>query len=662
MAGVNVKMGVSGVSQFKTAMREAQGCVKTLDQALKLNEQQFKATGDSEAYMQQKAELLKSQIENQKNVVLQAENALRAMSQQGINPASTAFQKMQQEVLKAQGELLGMQTDLENIGVAGETAQNGVSGMNSQLQQIGKGVSWQNVTDGLNKINTSIGNVIKKAWEMGTALVQNTLGAGAWADELKTTADQWDITPEQLQRMRKTSGLIDTETDAILAARKRLTMSAGAEDNQRKMGAFAALGIDPNQWRNDVDGLFWEAGEGILKLTDAFEQEEYAQAIFGRNWQELRPLFKAGRQEYEETMASWNVVSDDALDNLGKMDDQYQKLTSEWNTFKMELLSSFSGPLTEGMEALTGYVEKFNEYLSTPEGKAAMKQIGDTMTQLLSGLTTLDPDSVMKGLADAVDKVKGAFEWIEQHHEQVEAALKIIGGGIVALKLAEAAANIGKLVTGFQTLWGGANNPMPGVPGAPAGGTGGASSGSGVVAGILNAVTLDATAGAMYEATEGNIRALTNEMEAQTAGMDAQTKSDFAAAQTLGMSLEEYQAWKHQKAMEKLPGGNGPGLGDEVIHKDRRAINQAYEENMDRLTRVAEQNAQTTQQFAQNSVTSADLQNLTGLPAAVAAAVSSAMANVKIIIGGGAVQSIADQTGSTFWGNVFNQINTVMSK
>ena len=166
----------------------------------------------------------------------------------------------------------------------------------------------------------------------------------------------------------------------------------------------------------------------------------------------------------------------------------------------------------------------------------------------------------------------------------------------------------------------------------------------------------------MYEATEGKIRALTKEMEAQTAGMDAQTKSDFAAAQTLGMSLEEYQAWKHQKAMEKLPGGNGPGLGDEVIHKDRRAINQAYEENMDRLTRVAEQNAQTNQQFAQNSVTSADLQNLTGLPAAVAAAVSSAMANVKIIIGGGAVQSIADQTGSTFWGNVFNQINTVMSK
>lgn len=29
MAGVNVKMGVSGVAQFKTAMREAQGCVKT---------------------------------------------------------------------------------------------------------------------------------------------------------------------------------------------------------------------------------------------------------------------------------------------------------------------------------------------------------------------------------------------------------------------------------------------------------------------------------------------------------------------------------------------------------------------------------------------------------------------------------------------------------
>ena len=61
MAGINVKIGVTGISQFKRNIKVAQNSVKTLDQQLAINEKQFKATGDAEAYMQQKTELLKRQ-------------------------------------------------------------------------------------------------------------------------------------------------------------------------------------------------------------------------------------------------------------------------------------------------------------------------------------------------------------------------------------------------------------------------------------------------------------------------------------------------------------------------------------------------------------------------------------------------------------------------
>ena len=77
--GVNVKMGVSGVAQFKQSMKQAQQSVKTLDAELKLNEKQFKATGDAEAYLEQKAELLKKKLEEQKSAVSNAEKALDEM-------------------------------------------------------------------------------------------------------------------------------------------------------------------------------------------------------------------------------------------------------------------------------------------------------------------------------------------------------------------------------------------------------------------------------------------------------------------------------------------------------------------------------------------------------------------------------------------------------
>ena len=45
-SGVNVKMGVSGVSQFRADIKKTQDSLKTLDESLKLNEKQFKQTGD----------------------------------------------------------------------------------------------------------------------------------------------------------------------------------------------------------------------------------------------------------------------------------------------------------------------------------------------------------------------------------------------------------------------------------------------------------------------------------------------------------------------------------------------------------------------------------------------------------------------------------------
>ena len=68
-SGATVKLGVEGISQFKTNMNQAKAAVKTLDAQLTLTEKQFKATGDSESYMTEKAELLKAKLEQQKTAI-----------------------------------------------------------------------------------------------------------------------------------------------------------------------------------------------------------------------------------------------------------------------------------------------------------------------------------------------------------------------------------------------------------------------------------------------------------------------------------------------------------------------------------------------------------------------------------------------------------------
>ena len=66
MADIGVKMGVTGLSTFKSSMNQAQQSVKTLDAELKLSEAQFKASGDAEKYFAEQADLLKQKLKRQK--------------------------------------------------------------------------------------------------------------------------------------------------------------------------------------------------------------------------------------------------------------------------------------------------------------------------------------------------------------------------------------------------------------------------------------------------------------------------------------------------------------------------------------------------------------------------------------------------------------------
>ena len=190
-SGVNVKMGVSGVAKFKQDMNQAKQSVKTLDAQLALTEKQFKASGDAESYMTEKAALLQAKLEQQKSVLATAEKALEDMASNGVDRASKAYQDMYRQMLQAKGEILDTETAMNGIADAGEDAADGVDEMNTQLKRVGDGVSFQNVTSSLDKITGGLERAAQKAIQLGKKIVSAMLGAGSYADELKTNASAY---------------------------------------------------------------------------------------------------------------------------------------------------------------------------------------------------------------------------------------------------------------------------------------------------------------------------------------------------------------------------------------------------------------------------------------------------------------------------------------
>jgi len=412
MAGVSVKMGVTGVSQFKQGMKDAESSVKALESALKLNESQLKLNGDRETYMKNRAILLKDAIEKQTEVVKQGMQALEAMKAQGIDEASKAFQDMKTKVNNSVTKLNEMKTSLKDVETGAGGAESGAKGMNEELQKVGQGIGWQNVSDGLEKITSKMESAARAAVNLGKKITRYVTDSAEWADSLKTMASEYDIDTETLQRMQNVSEFIDTDVTAILNAQQRMRKAAASSNGKKTIEETLGISLTGQ----NPDDLFWEIGEALLAMGDAYDKEAAAQAVFGRGWRELQPLFKAGREEYERMLEEQKVLSNEDVDKLGQIDDMTNEIQQQ-----IELMK--------------------NQFI-----------------------------------ADNADKIMELMQWLIDNKDAVVSALTVIGGAFAALKLGTLAINIGQIVNGMKNigiLGGGGGTPTGGTPTTGTGGSGG---------------------------------------------------------------------------------------------------------------------------------------------------------------------------------------------
>ena len=462
MADISVKMGVTGVSQFRQSMAQGAQSVKTLDAALKKNEAQFKATGDAETYMATKSKLLEQQIKAQKGVVEDAQKALELMAKSGVEPASKEYQKMQQQLLNAQTALLNMQTGLQNVGTGAREAATGADDMNKSLKNIGKQVSFQSVIEGVGKITDGMEKAARSVAHLAAGMWDTMRDAASWADDQQTLADMYGIDVETLQRMEKTAEKIDTPVEAIIKARQKLTMGISGGFTADQMEVLSILGLtDTGKYGTQVRhydsalDMLWDAGNAMMNMGNAIDRDAYAQQLFGKSWMELMPMFKAGREEYERTMASWSVVSEKGVEDLGGLDDAMGRLEEEFSTLKLTVLESLAPAFNDVSTALADILQQVNAYLQTDEGQEKLKTLGDAVVQLFDGLTNIDTGQVIKTVGDALNAVTGALTWVMDNKEDLVTAIEAIAAAWGAMKAAELAANIGRVLSGLTELLGG---------------------------------------------------------------------------------------------------------------------------------------------------------------------------------------------------------------
>lgn len=481
-----VKLGVSGVSQFKSAMNSAKSSVKQLDAELKLNAAQYKASGDAEEYMAGRSRILSQQIKAQEEVVSNCQKALETMATQGVDKASSSYTNMAAQLARAKTDLIQMQQAAKGAGEEMETVSKSTDETAKGLEKISSGINFQNLRTGLGKVESLFKSMFSHAVNIGKAIAGWERGAAAWADDTLTNAYNAGLDVETYQKWESASGYMDVEINDILNARRKLLKLDGErtvealDENGKKIQKkiydtyqtieiggtqFAVRIRDANGELLDEMDILWNFIDELQQIPNATQRDAVAMEYFGKNYAALSKLINEGREGWEAAMEKDGVVSEEHVTALGELNDAYQSFDTQLKNLSTTLAAEFAPSMQELLGVLGVVSDQFMDWLKSDEGKEAVKRLGDAVVGLTSNLADIDWASVFQGATDTINGIAELLEGLSG--EDILDGLKIVGGIIARWTISKELMEFYLFAKSFKGLGNENNQPNNGANGNP---------------------------------------------------------------------------------------------------------------------------------------------------------------------------------------------------
>jgi len=489
MASSTVKLAAD-ISSFKSEISAGQNVLRGLKAELKATDAEFKATGNAEQKLASQTKTLNSQFEIQRGIADQARQALEKMANSGVKETDAAYQQMYATMMNATAGMNEAQAALNALNVGAEQAATGANDLTKGLNGISKKISLDQVISGIDKITDGLENAAKKAIKLGEDLWNTIMDSARRADDTATMAEMYGIDLDTFMRMQKlVAGGMDTSVDAMLSSQDRLKKGVGKGSKEvmeylqeLHVGIREGILEDWTSWKQkDPEKLFWEAGQALMNMSDAYDKEAAAQALFGKSWKELVPLFNSYKslEEYNKALEEQTVNTEETVRDLAALNDAVGDLEGSWTTFKDELIGAIAPALTSGADAISGLLDSLTKYLQSENGQKMLEDLGTAVSGLFDDLGKIDPDKVVEGFTGVFTKVVDGVQWLSEHWGDAVTALEGIVAGWGLLKLTGGILDIVKIVSGLQGISSGSAEA--------AGAAAGASWGSGFAAAVLKA-------------------------------------------------------------------------------------------------------------------------------------------------------------------------------
>ena len=345
-----LKLGIEGEKEFKKALSDINQQFKVLGSEMKLATSQFDKNEQRVESLTSKNEVLTKQIDAQKSKI----ETLRSALQNASDSFGENDRRTQQWVValnNAEAELNGMEHELKNNEKAIDSMGDEASNAAKQTDKLG-----DELKDTANHAETSggkfekLGTVLKgvgiamgaalaaigtAAVAAGKALVDMTVEAAAYADDMLTQSTVTGMSVEGLQAYSYAADLVDVSLDTLTdsMAKNVKSMASAADGSAKYADAYAQLGvsvIDANGNLRDSEDVYWEVIDALGGIQNETERDALAMQLFGKSAQDLNPLIAQGSEGIaaltDEAHRMGAVLSEESIAKLGVFDDSVQRL------------------------------------------------------------------------------------------------------------------------------------------------------------------------------------------------------------------------------------------------------------------------------------------------------------------------------------------------
>ena len=496
-------------SDLSQKIKDANSDIKGLSAELRLNEAEFKNTGDAATYMANKQKLLEEEIaaNKQKQESLNGkmqlakqifgENSDEAQkwSRQLIN-AKTEGERLKTQVNELNTELDASEEELENAGAAAKEAGDGYTVLKGAMSEL--------VADGITAVKDG---AVELATDSSKAYAQFAAQTGIAADAmdgykkaiqdvyLDNFGESLEEVAEKMGKVKETTGELDpsklkemTENAMTLEDTFDMDMSEslrGAEALMTHFGltseqAFDLLTAGAQNGLNYSD----ELGDNVAEYSGKFAEAGYSAKDY---FELLKNGSQGGAYNLDKVNDSINEVTTRLADGtiekgLGNFSDKTKKTFEAWKTGgatqkdvidsivadiqgttneqeKMNMAALAFGTMAEDggtkfIEALSSTGSAFDDTKGKMQDLMSVKY--DDIESSISGLgrairqNVLQPvvDEVTPKVTESIQEITGK---IPEAVQKVQEMLPVLGGVATAVGVVTAALKLQAAVTAVKT-------------------------------------------------------------------------------------------------------------------------------------------------------------------------------------------------------------------